>query len=63
MIWRWLLYSLAFYAVIVGLWDHDWRLILAGAAVAVIWPLISADLEHERELDRLWDDDDLADSA
>jgi hypothetical protein len=44
-----------------GLWNHDWRLILASLAVAAIWPLISADVyedaEHEQLLDRLWDDE------
>jgi hypothetical protein len=27
-----------------GLWSHDWRLILASAAVAAIWPLIEPDV-------------------
>jgi hypothetical protein len=44
-----------------GLWNHNWRTILASLAVAVIWPLISAeiyeDAEHEQLLDRLWDDE------
>ncbi len=41
----WTLYGLAVWAVLAGLWDHSWRLILAGVAVAVIWPLIGSDVE------------------
>ena len=41
----WILYGLSLYAVILGLWNHSWQLILAGVTVAVIWPLISADVE------------------
>ena len=43
-IWRWLLYSLALYMALVGMWDHQWRLILAGLAVWVIYPLISTEI-------------------
>ncbi len=41
----WTLYGLAVWAILVGLWDHSWRLILAGILVAVIWPLIGSDVE------------------
>lgn len=44
--WTWMgmLTWLSLALVVLGLWDHDWREILAGFAVAVIWPLISADI-------------------
>lgn len=45
LLWRWLLYGMAFYAVVIGLWDHSWRLILAGIAVWIIYPLISSEVE------------------
>lgn len=45
-----------------GLWTHDWRIIIAGASVAAIWPLISADIEtasRDELLDALWDDGEI----
>ena len=41
----WILYGLSLYAIIIGLWNHSWQLILAGVTVAVIWPLIGSDVE------------------
>ncbi len=41
----WTLYGLALWAIIIGLWDHSWQLILAGFTVAIIWPLISSEVE------------------
>ncbi len=41
----WILYGLSAYAIIIGLWNHSWQLILAGVTVAVIWPLIGSDAE------------------
>ncbi len=41
----WILCGLTMWAIIIGLWDHSWRLILAGILVAVIWPLIGSDVE------------------
>ena len=41
----WTLYGLSAWAILAGLWDHSWRLILAGVAVAVLWPLIGSDVE------------------
>jgi hypothetical protein len=53
-----------------GLWEHDWRILLASAAIALIWPLISDGVggvagkrRHRQLLDYLWDDDDLSGSA
>jgi hypothetical protein len=53
-----------------GLWQHDWRIILVSVLLAVIWPLIqdqvvsvAEERRHQQVLDRLWDDDDLSDSA
>ena len=40
-----ILYGLSLYAIIIGLWNHSWQLILAGVTVAVIWPLIGSDVE------------------
>lgn len=67
---RALLCLMALALVVKGLWDHDWKLILAGAVTAVAWPIIAADVrevnrrrEHKRLLDHLWDDDDLSRSA
>jgi hypothetical protein len=58
------LIGLALWLLAAGLWLHDWRLILAGAVTAVVWPLIAPDVAREAELDRLWeDDDDLSRSA
>jgi hypothetical protein len=42
--------------LVLGLWQHDWRLILAGVSVATVWPLISADI-YDDELDELWRDE------
>lgn len=64
-----LLAGAGLWVFLAGVWEHDWRLILAGLAVSAIWPLIDAHVEsaaHERVLDELWDDgddDDLARSA
>lgn len=44
--WRWLLYGLATWLLLAGLWDHAWRLILAEVAVWIIYPLITADIEE-----------------
>lgn len=38
------LYGLAAVMFLVGVWQHDWRMILASGAVAAIWPLISLDV-------------------
>lgn len=52
-----------------GLWEHDWRILVASGILAFIWPLIGDDVtrneRRQRELlDRLWDDDDdLSESA
>ena len=49
-----------------GLWAHDWTTIVASVGVAVIWPAIENDVRMRQQqtlLDRLWDDDDLSDSA
>ncbi len=38
------------WAVILGLWEHDWRLILAGVATAVVWPLVQGEVTpHEAQ--------------
>jgi hypothetical protein len=56
--------SLGLWLLGAGLWLHDWRLILAGAVTAVVWPLVAPDVSRVAELDRLWaDDDDLSESA
>lgn len=47
IVWRWLLYSLATYLLIAGLWDHDWRLIFAGIAVWLIYPAISTPIHDD----------------
>lgn len=53
-----------------GLWQHDWRIIVASAALGLVWPLISDEVmyvakerRHRELLDYLWDDDDLSESA
>lgn len=53
-----------------GLWQHDWRIIVASAVLAVTWPLIADEVTFGEErrrrelLDQLWDDDDdLSESA
>lgn len=45
--WKHLLYTLAASMIVVGLWQHDLRMILAAASVYYIWPLISMDLFAE----------------
>ena len=42
---RWTLWTTVLYSIVIGLWDHSWQLILAGVAVAVLWPLIAPDAE------------------
>lgn len=52
------------WVALAGVWDHDWRMIVAGVALLVAWPLLAEHVEeaaHEREL--LRDVDDLAESA
>jgi hypothetical protein len=53
-----------------GLWEHDWKILVAAALLAIIWPLISEEVlqvgkkrRHRELLDYLWDDDDLSGSA
>ncbi len=65
-----LLMGTGVWALIFGLWMHDWKLIVAAAGMIVIWPWLKEDIDtdshsrrRERELDRLWDDDDLSGSA
>lgn len=41
----WILCGTALYSIVIGLWDHSWQLILAGVAVAVLWPLVAPDAE------------------
>jgi hypothetical protein len=61
------IFSVSFLAY--GLWAHDWTTIIASAAMAAVWPFIASGVLMEREraerelLDRLWDDDDLSESA
>ncbi len=53
-------------ALSYGLWAHDWTMIGTSILVALVWPMIAVDLEkqrRERLLDRLWNDDDLSNSA
>lgn len=55
----------------IGLWNHDWTVIVAALVLGLIWPLIADEVYEVREerrkrelLDRLWDDDgDLPRSA
>ncbi len=61
---------LVFYAVVAlayGLWTHDWTVIGSSIALLLAWPLISEGVFDERrrrrELDRLWNDDNLSTSA
>jgi cell division protein FtsW (lipid II flippase) len=35
-----------------GLWWHDWRVIFAGALIAVIWPLIHKEVTEEERWQR-----------
>ena len=63
---RSLLFILAILLLCYGLWAHDWTTIVASVGVAVIWPAIENDVRFRQQrtlLDRLWDDDDLSDSA
>ncbi len=60
------LFLVAIVALSYGLWIHDWTTIIAAFTLAIIWPLIERDIDVRSEralLDRLWDDDDLKDSA
>lgn len=41
---RWGVYGLATWMVLVGLWAHDWRLILAGVATWLVFPLVASDV-------------------
>ena len=47
MIFRWFIYGLASWFVLIGLWNHDWRLIVAGVSTLTIWPLITTDPESQ----------------
>lgn len=59
MILKWALSGLALWIALWGVWNHDWRMILAGAATAAIWPLVWADYDRDTEvLDCLWDDEE-----
>ncbi len=61
-----LLFVLAILLLCYGLWAHDWTTIIASVGVAVIWPAIENDVRFRQQrtlLDKLWDDDDLSDSA
>ncbi len=63
---RSLIFVFAIVLLAYGLWAHDWTTILASIAVAVIWPIIENDVRFRQQrtlLDKLWDDDDLSDSA
>ncbi len=63
---RSLLFILAILLLCYGLWAHDWTTIIASVGVAVIWPAIENDVRFRQQrtlLDKLWDDDDLSDSA
>ncbi len=63
---RSLIFILAIILLCYGLWAHDWTTIIASVAVAVIWPIIENDVRFRQQrtlLDKLWDDDDLSDSA
>ena len=57
-----ILLSLSVWFFGYGLWEHDWKILVASALVAVIWPLIADGVVDERShrelLDKLWDDDD-----
>ena len=44
-IWRGVLYGLAGWMLLIGLWDHDWHLIVGGVVVFLIFPLISSDVD------------------
>lgn len=48
MIVRWVTYGLASWLLLIGIWNHDWRLILAGVSTLTIWPLITTDVERQR---------------
>ncbi len=49
--------GIASWCVILGLWNHDWHLIVGGLAVLVVLPYVTTDVvSDEDELDRLWDD-------
>ncbi len=40
-----IMYGVCCYALVIGLWDHSWQLILAAVTLAVVWPLLSGDVE------------------
>ena len=44
--------------LLFGVWTHDWRTILAGTLVWLIWPLIHDDITRDERatLDQLWND-------
>lgn len=53
-----------------GLWEHDWRVIVAAVILVLIGPLVAAEARAEKarrrqrdHFNRLWRDDDLSDSA
>ena len=63
---RSLFFVFAIVMIAYGLWAHDWTTIIASVGVAVIWPAIENDVRFRQQrtlLDKLWDDDDLSDSA
>ncbi len=60
------IFLLALITLAYGLWAHDWSLIVTSVVLIVVWPMLVEDLQkHKRErmIDRLWDDDDLSESA
>ncbi len=63
---RIMLFVTALCTLAYGLWAHDWTLIVASFGLLLVWPIIAEGVEdssRRRELDRLWDDDDLSGSA
>jgi hypothetical protein len=59
-----LLTGLALWLLLAGVWMHDWRMILASASTATIWPLITADVDDTAgPLVWLTSDVELAESA
>ncbi len=54
VVMRWILYGLATWALLIGLWNHDWRLIVASVAIWTIFPLISKQIDDEAALDESW---------
>ena len=41
----WTVTAFAVAVLVAGLWNHDWTLIVAGCAVAAIWPIIRKGVE------------------